>query len=306
MTNTICLDENYSTTRLVTQEKIIMAKTIEDKFESILFLPANENRKGEGGLRTKGYFKKSYENKPLISIVTVVYNGEKYLEETILSVINQTYDNVEYIIIDGGSTDKTLEIIKKYEDKIDYWISEKDKGIYDAMNKGVTLCVGEIIGIVNADDFIYLETLENVKDALLKDTMFTYGDLDLAYDNGEIFGKAYSLGLENIKYKIFRHMPFLHPTMFIKKEVYKKIGLYDTSYKLSADYDFILRLIEGNVMGKRLNLPTGVFRLGGQSGGVTSYLENNKLLRNHGVNFFLVYMNSAILFAKLFIRKILS
>ena len=87
-----------------------MSKTIEDTFESVLFLPQNDTRKGEGGLRTKGYFKKNYEEKPLISIITVVYNGEMYLEETIQSVINQTYDNVEYIIIDGGSTDGTLNI----------------------------------------------------------------------------------------------------------------------------------------------------------------------------------------------------
>ena len=142
MTKTICLDENFSTTQLLTQEKPILEQNAEDKFETILFLPESENRKGEGGLRTKGYFKKSYDDKPLISIITVVFNGERYLEQTIQSVIDQTYDNVEYIIIDGGSTDGTLDIIKKYEDKIDYWVSEKDNGIYDAMNKGIKVCYG--------------------------------------------------------------------------------------------------------------------------------------------------------------------
>ena len=305
MTDRICLDEKYSMTKLVTKEKPEIANKLVDKFEMILFLPENKSRKGEGGLRTKSYFKKSYEDKPLISIITVVYNGEKYLEETILSVINQTYDNVEYIIIDGGSTDGTLDIIKKYEEKIDYWVSEKDKGIYDAMNKGVTLCSGEIIGIVNADDFIYNETLQNVKDALVKYEMFTYGTLDLAHENGEVFDKAYSLGLENIKYKIFKQMPFLHPTMFVKKEVYKRVGLYDVQYKLSADYDFTLRLIENKMQPKQLDFSTGVFRLGGQSGGTKSYLENHRLLLNHGVNPITVYTNTAILFLKLFARKIL-
>jgi len=114
MTDTICLDEKYSTTRVVTR----------GNFESVLFLPENKERKGEGGLRAKGYFKKSYDDKLLISIITVVYNGEKYLEETILSVINQSYDNVEYIIIDGSSTDGTLDIIKNYN--ITRLIAHKD------------------------------------------------------------------------------------------------------------------------------------------------------------------------------------
>ena len=307
MTDTRCLDENYSTTRLLTQEEPIIKNKPEDKFETILFLPNHKERKGEGGLRTKGYFKKSYKKTPLISIITVVYNGEKYLKETIQSVINQTYDNVEYIIIDGGSTDGTLDIIKKYEEKIDYWLSEKDSGIYDAMNKGVTLCSGDIIGIVNADDFIYRDTLQNVAKFFSDtDAMFTFGQLDLADEDGKVFDTAKSIGIDNIKYKLFRHMPFLHPTMFVKKEVYEKLGLYNTRYKLSADYDFTLRLVKNNIQFVKLDFSTGVFRLGGQSGGMRSYLENHKLLLVHGVNPVFVYINTMVLVVKLFIRKILN
>jgi len=169
-----------------------------DQFETMLFLPPNPHRKVEGGLRTKGFFKFSYklvdgvwyicdldgnpaipapedlQNKirlyvsgqsspisylPLITVITVVLNGEKALEETIKSVISQTYPNVEYIIIDGGSTDGTLDIIKKYEDYIDYWVSEPDKGIYDAMNKGVDLTTGQWINFINAGDRFYDEDL---------------------------------------------------------------------------------------------------------------------------------------------------
>lgn len=108
----------------------------------------------EGGLRTNGFRKTSKIGRPLVNIITVVRNDEKYLEETIKSVINQTYDNVEYIIMDGGSTDGTLEIIKKYESYIDYWASENDKGIYDAMNKGMDLASGDFINNLNIGDLL--------------------------------------------------------------------------------------------------------------------------------------------------------
>ena len=156
--STFSLNKEYSTTRLVTKGKPEIIKNTGDEFESVLFLPEGENKKGEGGLRTKGYFKKSYEDKPLISIITVVYNGDKYLEETVQSVLSQTYDNVEYIIIDGASTDGTIDIIRKYEDQIDYWVSERDKGMYDAMNKGIDAASGELINFMNAGDrLIFLD-----------------------------------------------------------------------------------------------------------------------------------------------------
>ena len=111
----------------------------------------------QGGKRlNNGYV----NSKPLFSIITVVYNNEKYLEETIKSVVNQKFQNFEYIIIDGGSSDKTLDIIKRYDSQIDYWISEKDKGIYDAFNKGMSLAKGDFIGIVNSDDTYFDNALE--------------------------------------------------------------------------------------------------------------------------------------------------
>ena len=142
----------------------------EDKLETVLFLPEKEGRIVEGGLRTQGHFKKSYNDKPLVSIITVVFNSEKYLENTILSVISQAYDNVEYIIIDGGSTDGTIDIIKKYEDKLDYWISESDDGIYDAMNKGIDLVTGEWVNFVNSSDVLNGNAYTVILDCLVKNS----------------------------------------------------------------------------------------------------------------------------------------
>ena len=124
----------------------------------------NKNFILKGGLRIKGFLKKSQIDKPLISIITAVYNNEKYLEECIKSLHKQNYDNIEHIVIDGGSTDNSLEIIKKYDSKIDYWISEKDHGIYDAFNKGMKLCKGDYLGFLNSDDVF----AEHAFDHLLK------------------------------------------------------------------------------------------------------------------------------------------
>jgi glycosyltransferase involved in cell wall biosynthesis len=236
MTNTICLDEKYSTTRLLTQEKPEIINSAEDKFETVLFLPEGEGRRGEGGLRTKGYFKKSYENKPLISIITVVFNGEKYLEETIQSVINQTYDNVEYIIIDGGSSDGTLDIIKKYEDRIDYWVSERDRGIYDAMNKGVDVISGEWINFMNAGDEFYSKHTLNEFNIIKKNgnVNIIYGDVEILYNRFTKIQKAHKLD------NIFLGMRFSHQSTFYKKS-YIKNNKYNLDYKLSADYESILK-----------------------------------------------------------------
>lgn len=258
MTNTICLDEKYSTTKLVTKEKPEIVNNPDDKFESVLFLPEGEERKGESGLRTKGYFKKSYEDKPLISIVTVVFNGEHFLEETIQSVLNQTYDNVEYIIIDGGSTDGTVDIIKKYEDKLDYWVSERDSGIYDAMNKGIKQASGEIIGLINADDYYTKDTLQIVKKEFEKDIDILYSDFNFL-DEDKIIRKKANHKLLSITMSVF------HPSVFIRKCIYKKYGYFDSSLKISADYKLLYKLHKNSLKFKKVDTLLAVMRVGGVS-----------------------------------------
>ena len=307
MTNTLCLDKNFSTTRLLTNEMPLVNNKSTDKFETTLFLVEGKNRKGEGGLRSQGYFKKSYDDKPLVSIITVVFNGKKYLEETIQSVLSQTYDNVEYIIIDGGSTDGTIEIIKKYEKQVDYWISEKDTGIYDAMNKGISLAQGNIIGLVNADDIIYNDTLKNVAEAFLKNdsVQYTFGTVDLAKENGDIYGYTRPLSEDERKHRLYAEMPFSHQSLYVKQEIYKKVGLYNLEFKLSADYDFILKLIENNYTSIRLEKNVGFFRMGGESGGFKSFIENKNILLSHNINRYIVYKNFIKSSIKLLLRRVL-
>jgi len=259
MTKTICLDKNFSTTRLLTEKKPIIENSPEYKFETILFLPEDENRQGEGGLRTKWYFKKSYDNKPLLTIITVVFNGAKHLEQTIESVINQSYDNIEYIIIDGGSTDGTLDIIKKYEIQIDYWVSEPDKGIYDAMNKGINVSTGDYIAFINADDWYHINAISTIVNTLSSenDLDFLYANINFVLEDDSYLNWKGNTG------KNGTHIP--HPACFIKSYLLKEEG-FNTDYRIAADYEMTLRLFNNeNVKTKYLDFTVANFRTGGTS-----------------------------------------
>lgn len=199
------------------------SKKTNNKLRTNLFLSPKQNCKEEGGLRILGYSKKNISNKPLITIVTVVLNNKKNIEETILSVINQSYSNLEYIIIDGGSTDGTLDIIKKYENKIDYWISEKDKGIYFAMNKACKLALGEGLCFLNSGDKFVGEVFGK--------------NLDLPFllpcKIKENEKNIWTKSISNPKYG----MPTSHQAMiFVNKRI-----MFDLSYKISSDYDYFIR-----------------------------------------------------------------
>ena len=184
-----------------------------------------------------------------ISIITVSYNSSKTIEDTFKSVLNQTYKNIEYLVIDGHSKDGTVNIIKKYEERFKNenielkWISEKDKGLYDAMNKGIEMSTGDIIGIVNSDDFYNGEEVlqEVVKKFLESDYMGVYGDLVYVEQTNTDIVKRY---WKSKKYKIdnflFGWMP-PHPTVFLKKEVYEKYGNFRLDMGTSADYEILIR-----------------------------------------------------------------
>lgn len=178
------------------------------------------------------------KEKTLVSIITVVYNGAKTLEQTIQSVINQTYKNIEYIIIDGESTDGTLDIIKKYEKHISILRSEPDKGLYDAMNKGIQLANGELIGMINSDDWYELDAVEIMTNQYLAnpDKKIFHADRYNVLTNGE--KEIYRHNPSVLKFK-FHGMTYNHPSMFVTKEEYCE-HLYNINLKGLSDYQFVL------------------------------------------------------------------
>jgi len=181
-----------------------------------------------------------------ISIITVCYNSEKTISETINSVIKQTHPYIEYIIIDGGSTDNTLSIINKYSDYISAIISEKDDGMYDAMNKGISYASGDIIGILNSDDvFAYENVVSNIVEVFIKRKIkVVWGDVAFV-DNRNRIRRLYSG--DRISRTSFNHgiMP-PHPSVFIKKECYDIFGNFNIKYKIASDYDLLLRFLNLN------------------------------------------------------------
>jgi len=200
----------------------------------------------------------------LVSIITVVYNGEKYLEQTIKSVINQTYKNIEYIIIDGGSTDGTLDIIKKYEKHISYWVSEPDKGLYDAMNKGIGIAKGELIGMINSDDWYELDAVELMVNAYVSNPTKSifHADRYDVHEDGKRTVKKFHSSIFKFKYY---GMTYNHPSMFITKEEYNK-HLYNVNLRALSDYQFVLETFLRNETSLYyLNQPLVNYRLDGIS-----------------------------------------
>lgn len=181
-----------------------------------------------------------------VSIVTAVLNNKKYISEAIESVVNQDYKQLEHIIIDGGSTDGTLEVIKKYKNKQTKLITEKDKGLYDAMNKGIKLATGDIVGILNSDDiFFNNKVVSKVVDVFKnKNVDSIYSDLLYVDSNNtnKIIRRWISSQYSHGAFKKGWHPP--HPTFYVKREIYEKYGYIDDSFNVSADFELMLRFLE--------------------------------------------------------------
>lgn len=205
-----------------------------------------------------------------ISIVTVTYNSALTLRDTIESVLAQTYEDIEYIVIDGLSKDKTVDIIREYEPQFAgrmKWVSEKDYGLYDAMNKGIQIATGDVVGILNSDDFFTSnDVIEKVVAGFTEDTDAVYGDIHfVSSDNLYRCVRYYSS-------KIFKRslmkMGFIpaHPSFYCRKECFDKLGYYKTDYRIAADFDLLLRFIYVHqIRIKYLPVDMVTMRLGGTS-----------------------------------------
>ena len=213
-----------------------------------------------------------------ISIITVSYNNSATIEDTILSIESQSYPDIEHIIIDGASTDDTMAIIKKHEDKIARVISESDNGIYDAMNKGIEFATGDIVGFLNADDVYYdndcLSTVINEFERKDTDSVFA----DLVYvlpDNLNKIVRYYS-SADFVPNNFSRGLMPAHPTFFAKRDCYKKYGGFKTDYKIAADYELLIRFLAiNNVTYSYIPKVLVKMRKGGTS---TKNLKSNWIL----------------------------
>jgi glycosyltransferase involved in cell wall biosynthesis len=214
-----------------------------------------------------------------VSIITVVFNGEKTIKDCIDSVVNQTYSHIEYIIIDGKSTDNTINIIREYGAKIAVFVSEKDEGIYDAMNKGISLATGDIIGILNADDFYRkmdgIQKIVRQFETTQADAL--YGDLIYVNaENTQQIRRYWQAGKYSLKKFLYGWMP-PHPTFFLKNASYKQFGGYRLDLGSAADYELMLRMLYKHRL-KATYYPDIVTVM--RTGGVSNSSVNNRMKAN--------------------------
>ena len=230
----------------------------------------------------------------MISIITATFNSAKTLKDTIQSVLRQTNKDFEYLIIDGGSTDETIDIVKSYESEFSgrlKWVSEKDQGIYDAMNKGIKMASGDVVGILNSDDYFtsddILQTVDNAFKSHEIDAI--YGDIHFIRDgNPQKCVRYYSSRMFRPFWLRFGFMP-AHPSFYCKRDIFDKAGLYSLDYKIGADYEMMVRLFKKyRIMSQYINKDFVTMRTGGASNNnvrsrITLINEDVKACKENGV-----------------------
>lgn len=259
----------------------------------------------EGGLRTKGKLKNSTVERPLVSVITIVYQGQEFLEDTIKSVINQSYENIEYIVIDGGSTDGTVEIIKRYEEQIDYWISELDNGISDAMNKGINLASGIILNHLHAGDkFSSNKIVSQIISSYQKEKWrWCFGNQVLIDSLGNSVGMFCPPKFSSRLLHMVNTIP--HATVFSEKSLMQEVGCFDNSYKCAMDYHLWLRFTVIS-KPKQFDFTISQFLLGGRSSDVKLALQEEfrarkEVLKQSPIEKFISY---CVILIRLWKRKL--
>lgn len=244
-----------------------------------------------------------------ISVVTVTYNSETTVRDTIESVLKQEYKNYEYLVVDGGSKDKTVDIIKEYEPKFEgkmRWVSEKDKGMYDGINKGIRMATGDVVGIINSDDFYHRTDVFDIINKSFEDNkgiQAIYGDVRFVHpDNLEKTVRYYSCKHWKPWRLRFGFMP-AHPTFFTYKENFEKYGYYQYDYHIAADYELLIRhLYTNKVPAKYVPLDFMKMRTGGRStnGWKANVLLNKEIVRACKENG--IWTCMPLLFMKYFVK----
>ena len=275
--------------------KTNMGKQIEGSIVTIERYKQDNDLKG--GLRARGRNKESTSDLPLITVITVVLNCSWHLERTILSVINQNYKNIEYIIIDGGSTDGTLDIIKKYENGIDYWISENDEGIYDAMNKGLDAAHGEWIFFLGADDILHdSNVIENMVTSISGDLSLIFGDIK--YSDNKIIRSKF--GLATLLHNTVHHQSALY-----NAELFRN-WRFDRTLKVVSDYELNLIIYLTRKKHKHVNLLVSICsREGISRTSLNKAFDETNTIRRRYLNPVTNYLLCLLFFIKYNLYKIM-
>jgi glycosyltransferase involved in cell wall biosynthesis len=255
----------------------------------------------EGGCSLGNKIKRSKIGEPLITIITATHNAADHLLRTIKFIRDLTYDNIEWIIVDGASRDNTVELIRQNEDVIDYWISEPDAGIYDAWNKGVKLARGDWIAFLGAGDSYKPDAINVYMDAIFQSPVppeLVSSRVQFVNDVGavkRVKGGAFEWGTFR------KYMTIAHPGAFHSRSLFEKHGLFDTTYSSAADYEFLMRC-GPSLRALYLNVITAEMLVGGISNGYKGLVETYAIQRQYGMNYFSAKFRLWIACAKAYIR----